>query len=57
MWLGHVRETNFTSIKELYIILISVTVMGSPEQETRYMACPRQKLNYVKTNKSDEESS
>jgi hypothetical protein len=25
MRLGHVHETNFTSIKELYIILISVT--------------------------------
>ena len=25
--------------------------MGSLEQETRYMACLRQKLNYVKTNK------
>jgi hypothetical protein len=31
--------------------------MGSLEQETKYMACLRRKLNYVKTNKSDEESS
>jgi hypothetical protein len=31
--------------------------MGSHEQETRYMECLRQELNYVKTNKSDEENS
>ena len=31
--------------------------MGSHEQETRCMTCLRQKLNYVKTRKSDEEIS
>ena len=31
--------------------------MDSHEQETRYMACLRQELNYVKTNKFDEENS
>jgi hypothetical protein len=54
MRLGHVRETNFIQSTIHYFNFYD---MGSPEQETRYMACLRQKPNYVKTSKSDEESS
>jgi predicted phosphodiesterase len=57
MLLGHVHETNFTSIKKYTLYYFNFGEMDSPEQETRFMACLRQKLNYVKTNKFDEESS
>ncbi len=54
---GHIQNKLYFRNKEFNLYYFNFCNMGSHEQETRYMACLPQKLNYVKMSKSDEESS
>ena len=55
MRLGHRQNELYFNQRPLHYF--NFCDMDSHEQETRYMACLRQELNYVKTNKSDEANS
>jgi hypothetical protein len=55
MRLGHTQNELYFNQRPLHYF--NFCDMDSHEQETRYMACLRKELNYVKTNKSDEENS